>query len=319
MAFRVALGSTLIVMMISLASCKKPETVAVGTTGTETQRTFASPSEAGAAFLDAAKSGDRGALLAIFGPDGADVLFSDDPAKDTDALAQFVSAYNTMNRWRTINAGGQMLFVGAENFPFPVPLQQDSSGRWYFDAAGGADEILARRIGRDELVAIAAVGAVANAQHDYFNRMSGDSGVKQYAQKLVSDQGTHDGLYWPAGGSPMQSPLGQLGDFAKGAGYTSAGGQPQPFDGYNFRILTKQGAAARGGAKNYVIDGNMTGGFAILAYPAEYQNSGIMTFLVGPDGIIYQKDLGSATSQLGPVMSEYNPGDGWMPVNEAGD
>jgi Protein of unknown function (DUF2950) len=297
---RVAVCSALIVLIVSLPSCRrKPDNTAVGTskeavatTGNETQKTFASPAEAGAALHDAAKSGDQEALTAMFGPEMTDVLFSGDPVKDRNALTQFAAAYTTMNRWGKINGGGEMLYVGGENFPFPVPLLQTSSGQWYFDTAGGADEILARRIGRNELVAIAATAALANAQQDYFTGTHAGSESKQYAQKLNSDA------------------FGHMGDFAK-----DAGGTTQPFSGYFYRILMRQGNTAKGGAKDYIVNGKMTGGFAILAYPAEYQNSGIMTFLIGTDGVVYEKDLGPKTVDTAAAMMEYNPGDGWKPVN----
>ena len=322
---RVAVCSALIVLIASVPSCRrKPDDTAVnttsktvGTTGKETQQTFASPAQAGAALHDAAKSGDQVALMAIFGPDMTDaVLFSGDPVKDGNALREFASAYETMNRWGKINGGGQMLYVGAENFPFPVPLLQTSSGQWYFDTAGGTDEILARRIGRNELVAIAAIGALANAQQEYFTGTRAGGQTKQYAQKFASDEGKQNGLYWSDSSGRTPSPLGQLGDFAKDAGYTNPGGTPQPFNGYIFRILTKQGNTAKGGAKDYIVNGKMTGGFAILAYPAEYQNSGIMTFLIGTDGVVYEKDLGAKTVDTAAAMTEYNPGDGWKPVND---
>jgi len=321
---RVAVCSALIVTMVSVLSCRrKPDNTAmntakteVGTSGKEAQKTFASPAEAGAAFHDAAKSGDQTTLMAIFGPHSDEILFSGDPTQDRNTLTQFASAYETMNRWGRINGGGEMLYVGAENFPFPVPLLKASSGRWYFDTAGGADEILARRIGRNELVAIAAVAALANAQQQYFSTTHGGSNVKQYAQKFASDQGQQNGLYWPDSNGRMQSPLGQLGDFAKSAGYTNAGGTSQPFNGYLFRILTKQGNTAKGGAKDFIVDGKMTRGFAILAYPAEYQNSGIMSFLIGPDGVVYEKDLGPMTVDTAAAMTEYNPGDGWKLMNK---
>jgi len=312
---RIGFYSALIVTIVSMAGCgRRQENAAVGTTGEETQKTFASPAEAGQAFLAAARSGDETALLAIFGPDARDVLFSGDSAKDQNSLRTFVSAYETMNRWGKINGGGQMLYVGSENFQFPIPLLQNASGRWYFDTAGGADEILARRIGRNELVAIAAIGALANAQQAYFTGTHG-GGARQYAQKFASDEGQQNGLYWPASAGGTQSPLGQLGDFASGAGYTNTGGTPQPVNGYHFRILTKQGSTAKGGAKDYIVNGKMTGGFAILAYPARYQESGIMTFLVGTDGIAYEKDLGPKTADAAAAITEYDPGDGWKPVN----
>ena len=316
--------TALIILIVSVVSCgRKPKNTAEGTTGQavattgkETQKTFASPADAGAAFHDAAKSGDHTALTAIFGPDVTDVLLSGDPLADRNALTQFVAAYETMNRWGKINGGGQMLYVGAENFPFPVPLLQTSSGQWYFDTAGGADEILARRIGRNELVAIAATAALANAQQAYFTESHAGSESKQYAQKFASDEGKHNGLSWPAPSGQTQGPLGQMGDFAKDTGDAAAGTTSQPFNGYYFRILTRQGDTAKGGAKDYIVNGKMTRGFAILAYPAEYQNSGIMSFLVGPDGIVYEKDLGPKTTEAAVALTDYNPGDGWKPVNQ---
>jgi Protein of unknown function (DUF2950) len=302
---------TLLVAITWLASCSKPEKTA---TTAVVQKTFASPADAGAAFLEAAKSGDQSALLAIFGPDGKNVLFTGDAVKDKDALQDFVAAYNQMHRWREIKVGGEMLYIGADNYPFPIPLGQKSPGQWSFDTAAGKDEILARRIGKDELTAIAACGAVADAQQLYFSQTHDGDQVKQYAQKFVADEGKQNGLYWhvPDGQSP--SPLALLGDFARAAGYTNAGDKPQPFDGYLFRILTRQGDKAKGGAQDFIVNGKMTGGFAILAYPAEYRNSGIMTFIIGKDGIVYQKDLGEKTADIASALAEYNPGDGWAPA-----
>jgi DUF2950 family protein len=278
------------------------------------QKTFESPADAGAAFFEAAKSGDQSALLAIFGPDGKDVLFTGDAVKDKDNLKDFVAAYSQMHRWGKIKAGGEVLYLGADNYPFPIPLGLNPSGQWYFDTTAGKDEILARRIGKGELTAIAACGAIADAQQQYFSQLHDGDKEKQYAQSFVSDAGKQNGLYWPVLEGQAPSPLGQLGDFAKAAGYTSSGDKPQPFNGYYFRILTKQGDKAQGGAKDYIVNGKMTGGFAILAYPSEYRNSGIMTFLVGKDGVIYQNDLGEKTALLATAMTEYNPGDGWQRV-----
>ena len=230
--------------------------------------------------------------------------------KDKNALQDFVAAYDQMNRWREIKAGGEILYVGADNYPFPIPLGRNSSGHWSFDTAAGKDEILARRIGKGELTAIAACSAMADAEQQYFRQAHDGDKVKQYAQKIVSDEGKQNGLYWNASEGKAPSPLGELGDFAKAVGYTNAGEKPQPFNGYYFGILTKQGTRAQGGAKDYVVNGKMTGGFAILAYPAEYRNSGIMTFIVGKDGMVYQKDLGEKTTDLAAALAEYNPGDG---------
>jgi hypothetical protein len=302
----------LLVFVSSLLSCNKQEKTT--TEKPATQRTFGSPADAGAAFFEAAKSGDQSALLAIFGPDAKEVLLSGDPVKDKDALQDFVAAYDQMHRWGKIKAGGEILYTGADNYPFPIPLGQNPSGQWVFDTAAGKDEILARRIGKGELTAIEACGAIADAQKQYFSQTHDGNKVKQYAQRFVSDEGKQNGLYWhvPEGQTP--SPLGQLGDFAKAAGYTNAGDKPQPFNGYYFQILTKQGDKAQGGAKDYIVDGKMTGGFAILAYPAEYRNSGIMTFIIDKDGTVYQNDLGEKTADVAVAMTEYNPVDGWKAV-----
>ena len=301
----------LFVLLTTLTSCSKQEKPATEKTA---QRTFASPADAGAAFFEAAKSGDPTALLAIFGADSKNVLFSGDAVKDKDYLQYFVSAYSQMHRWREIKAGGEILYIGADNHSFPIPLGQNPSGQWYFDTAAGKDEILARRIGKDELTAIVACDAIAGAEQQYFNQTRDGEKVKQYAQKFISDESKQNGLYWSVSAGQAPSPLEELRDFAKAAGYTNAGDKPQPFDGYYFRFLSKQGANAKGGAKDYMVNGKMTGGFAILAYPAEYRNSGIMTFIVGKDGIVYQKDLGEKTGEIAGAMVEYDPGDGWKPA-----
>jgi hypothetical protein len=308
---RLAMFVALLALITSLGACNKQEN-----TGPEkaSQKTFASPEDAGAALLDAAKSGDQATLLAIFGPDTKEVLFSGDPVKDKDAFQDFVTRYTQMHRWHQIKAGGQMLSAGADNWVFPIPLGQNPSGQWYFDTAAGRDEILARRIGKGELTAMVACTAIAQAEDEYFSQTHDGDKVKQYAQKLISDEGKRNGLYYPVAAGQAPSPLEYVRDFAKAAGYTNAGDKPQPFDGYYFRILTKQGDKAEGGAKNYIANGKMTGGFAVVAYPAEYRNSGIMTFIVAKDGVVYQKDLGEKTTDEGASMTDYNPGDGWSPV-----
>ena len=308
---RLSISVACLAVFISLVACAKKESVA---TENAVQKTFASPEEAGAALLDAAKSGDQATLLAIFGPDAKEVLLSGDPVKDKDAFQDFVTRYTQMHRWREIKASGQMLYAGADNWVFPIPLGQNPSGQWYFDTAAGKDEILARRIGKDELTAMVACTALAQAQQQYFSETHDGDKVKQYAQKLVSDEGKQNGLYWPVPAGQAPSPLEEVRDFAKAAGYTNTGDRPQPFDGYYFRILTKQGDNAKGGAKDYMVNGKMTGGFAVVAYPAEYRNSGIMTFIVAKDGVVYQKDLGEKTTDAGAAMTAYNPGEGWKPA-----
>ena len=299
---RVWTSFVLLVLVGVLTSCKQPEAPKA------VQKTFASPEDAGAAFYQAAKSGDQAALLAIFGENSQDALFSGDAVKDKDTLLGFVGSYDQMHRWREIKVGGEILYIGADNYVFPIPLGQNPSGQWYFDTAAGKDEILARRIGKDELAAIAACVAIADAQNQYFSQ------TKQYAQKFISDEGKQNGLYWPVSAGQAPSPFEEVRDFAKAAGYTSAGDKPQPFNGYYYRFLTKQGDKGKGGAKEFIVDGKMTGGFAALAYPVGYRNSGIMTFIVGKDGVVYEKDLGEKTDAIAQAMTDYDPGDDWKPA-----
>ena len=317
-ADRRALAATLL-LIGSLTGCGQQATPVSSPATKEpaktAQATFATPDEAGAALLAAAQSGDPAAMLAIFGPDGKDVMLSGDPVKDKDTFQDFIAAYKPMHRWREIKVGGEMLSVGADNFLFPIPLGKTGADRWQFDTAAGKDEILARRIGHDELVAIAACTAIADAEAQYVKQLHKGERVKQYAQRLVSDEGQQNGLYWPAAAGQPTSPLEGVGEFAKAAGYTSAGTAPQPFDGYYFRILTKQGSGAKNGARDYIVDGKMTGGFAVLAFPAAYRDSGIMTFMVGTDGVVYQKDLGETTTSSAQALTEYDPAAGWSPAS----
>jgi len=234
-------------------------------------------------------------FVAIFGPGGQEVLFTGNAGQDAANLRGFVDGYRRMNRWEKIKAGGQVLYVGADNSVFPVPLGQNSAGRWYFDTAAGKDEIRARRIGKNELTAIAACEALANAQKRYFSQTHERGRASHYADKLVSDPGKENGLYWPAAKGRAASPLGGLGDFTKAVA-SNTGDHPPLFNGYYYRVLAKPGD------------------FAILAYPAEYRNSGIMTFIVGKDGAIYQKDLGEKTREIALPLTEVDPADGWSPV-----
>jgi hypothetical protein len=292
----------------SLSSCSKRGTNASENSGGNTaQKTFASPEAAGAALFEAAKSGDQNALLGVFGPDGKDLISSGDPVKDKNTLQRFVEAYGRMHRWSKNKGGDEALVVGAENFPFPIPLKQNATGQWSFDTAVGKDELLARRIGNGELVAIGVLTEIANAQQEYRSQ------THQFAQKFESDEGQHDGLYWPVSAGQPPSPLGTLGDAAKTLGYAHSE-KPQPFNGYYYKMLTAQGEAAKGGAKDYLSNGKLTGGFAVLAWPAKYRDSGIMSFMVGEDGVVYQKDLGEKTGEVAPSITSYNPGEGWNVV-----
>lgn len=291
---------------LAMMSCgKSPTRASAG------PQTFRTPEDAGAAVFAAAKAGDQKKLIAIFGPGSQPVLFTGDFSTDRARLNDFAAAYNQMHRWDGIKAGGEALVVGPDNVVFPIPLGKNPSGQWYFDTPAGKDEIVARRIGKDELTAMDATKALAQAEEQYHQEPHGDR-VKQYARKFVSDSGQQNGLYWPVAGGETPSPLGKLGDFAT-AQTSSGDGSNAEFNGYRYRILSK--AETPRGVKDYVADGKMSRGFAILAWPVEYRNSGIVSFLIGPDGELYQKDLGEHTADQAAALTEYNLADGWTPTS----
>lgn len=295
-------------LIIPLVACNKSEKPSL--------RAFASPDDAGNALVEAVKSGDQNAVLAIFGPESKEIVYSGDAVQDKSIAESFVAAYGVMHRWRKMPDEAQILLVGADNFTFPIPLKKNAGGQWLFDTAAGKDEILARRIGRNELAVIDVCGALADAQAEYFSQRHADGSTKQFALKFISDAGKQNGLYWePAGGQP-QSPLGPLAAFATDEGYSVKADSHVPFHGYYFRMLNKQGSHAPGGAKDYVVDGKMVGGFAFVAYPAEYGNSGIMTFMINHDGVLLQKDLGKTTAETATAMSEFDPDTTWSVVAE---
>jgi hypothetical protein len=297
----------LLSLMAFLAGCNKSE---------KPYRAFASPDAAGNGLLEAGKSGDQNQLLAIFGPDSKEILFSGDSVQDKATVDSFVAAYGEMHRWRTMPDGTQILLVGADNFPLPIPLRKNDSGQWFFDTAAGKEEILSRRIGGNELVVIDACEALAGAQADYFSQTHENGSTKQYALKFISDAGRKNGLYWASGDGQTKSPLGPLVAFATDEGYSVKANSHTPFHGYYFHMLDRQGSNAPGGAKDYVVDGKMVGGFAFVAYPAEYGNSGLMTFVINQDGLFLQKDLGKSTGQIAPAMTEFNPDASWTVVQD---
>lgn len=279
-------------------------------------RTFATPGEAGTALQNAAKSGDTAALLTIFGSDSKEITSSGDPVQDKNAKNAFAAAYDVMHRWRAMADGTQILVVGADNFPFPIPLKKNERGQWFFDTVAGKEEILNRRIGRNELAVIDACEAVAAAEAEYFSQLHDGATTKQYALKFISDPGRQNGLYWSSSQGQPDSPLGPLVAFATAEGYTTRANAHTPFHGYYFQMLKGQSGHAPGGAKDYVVDGRMVGGFAFVAYPAEYGNSGVMTFIINQDGVLLQKDLGVATTETATKMSEFDPDPGWSPVEQ---
>ena len=279
----------------------------------ETGATFASPEAAVAALAGAVNANDREALRGIFGP-AADDLLNPDRVQATNEFNAFTAALNATNRLVSESDARCVLEVGRHSWPFPIPIVRQSDGQWYFDTAAGKEEILNRRIGRNELATLQSVRAYVGVQREYASRDRIGNGVLQYAQKIVSSPGLKDGLYWPTNLDGEISPLGPLVASAQAAGYggQSADAAPRPFHGYYFKILTRQGKHAPGGKYNYVINGNMIGGFALVAWPAEYGNSGIMTFIVNQQGRVFQKDFGSKTGKLAPAMKKYDPDPTWQ-------
>ena len=278
------------------------------------QRTFTSPEQASAALVAAAQASDEKALLDILGADGRQIISSGDDAEDAQSRANFVQRYQEMHRLVKEPDASTTLYIGAENWPTPIPLVSKGPS-WFFDTAMGKREILCRRIGQNELSTIGVCQELVKAQQEYFT-----SQYREYAQTLFSEGGQHNGLYWQAAAGEPLSPIGPLVAAAVAKGYArTQNGTPTPYCGYFFRILTAQGKAAPGGAKSYILKGRMTEGFAFVAYPAEYRSSGVMTFLVNQDGVVHQKDLGPKTGAIASMMRDYNPSAGWALAQAAED
>jgi Protein of unknown function (DUF2950) len=275
------------------------------------EKTFASPGDAVLALYNAVKSNDTQALNAIFGSNAGTILHTGDDVADKNMMANFIRRYDQMHRLVIEPDQTATLYLGAENWPAPIPLVKNDSGQWYFDTESGQKEILYRRVGTNENDAIDVLHALVDAQRDYASELRDGDKAKHYALKFLSAEGKQDGLYWKTSDTDAPSPIGPLIADAAGQGYSAKQGQPTPFHGYYYRILTKQGAAAKGGAKDYLVNGELTRGFAFVAYPAEYRNSGVMTFIVNQSGVVYEKDLGQDTANLASTMTEYNPDDSW--------
>ncbi len=304
---RMKFKSEVLVIAIVLAGC-----ASIPSTAQQPgQKTFPSAEDASNALVMAIQSNDEKATLEILGPDGKNIVSSGDDVEDANSRSNFVQKYQEMHRLAKDPDGSTILYIGAKNWPTPIPLMNKGSA-WYFDTEAGKKEILYRRIGRNEMSAIRVAQELVAAQKEYYAAQH-----NEYAQKIFSSEGQHDGLYWKAAGGESPSPIGPLVAAAVAEGYTK--GQdvaPTPYRGYYYRILTRQGKNGAGGAKSYIVNGKMTDGFAFMAYPAEYRSSGVMTFIIGEDGVIYEKDLGKKTEAAARTMKEYNPNSSWRKTEE---
>ena len=282
---------------------------------TAQQKSFPSAEEAVKAAVAAARNNDEKEMLAIFGAQAKEILFSGDAVADKQRRGQFIAAYDEKNRLAT-EGETTILIIGKQDWPFPIPIVKKGDS-WVFDTAKGKEEILNRRIGENELFTIQALLAVVDAQREYAMKDRDKNGLLEYAQKFASDPGKRNGLYWEAKQGEAQSPLGPIMIRARSEGYQGKpSATPSPYHGYYYKILMAQGKDAPGGAYSYLVKGKMIGGFAVVAYPAEYGNSGIMTFIVNHEGKVFQKNLGQNTASIARSMKEYNPESTWTEVKQ---
>jgi hypothetical protein len=279
------------------------------------QQTFASAEEGVKALMEAVKKNDTNAMLAILGPEAKSLIESGDQVSDRAAGERFVKSYEESNKLVKSGDTKAILEVGKDAWPFPIPLVKESAG-WRFDTQEGKEEIINRRIGRNELDVIQVCLALVDAEREYYQRDPDGDKLLQYAQKFISTKGKRDGLYWETKPDEQPSPLGPLIARARGEGYKGAGGKPVPYHGYYYKLLTGQGKDAPGGAYDYLVRGKMMGGFGVVAYPAQYGSSGIMTFIVNHDGVVYQKDLGTKTASIAQSMTKFNPDKTWTAVKQ---
>jgi hypothetical protein len=279
-------------------------------------RIFRSPGSAAAALVEAARADDLKEMTEILGSDAKEIISSGDPVADNNAREEFTRRYDKMHRLSYDDQGRVILYVGAENWPLPIPIVKRGDG-WAFDSAAGEEEMLYQRVGKNELFTIDVLEELADAQQEYADRERKASGVAQYAQTIFSSPGKKDGLYWPAKEGEPESPIGPLIADATAQGYQrDPSGRPAPFHGYYYKVLTGQGADAPGGVSDYIVDGKMTRGFAFLAYPADYRASGVMTFMIDKAGVVVEKDLGPDTEKLAPTITTFNPDSSWFELQE---
>lgn len=274
------------------------------------QKTFQSPEAAVAALVKATRESNTKELMALFGPGSKSLVSSGDEVEDRQHREQFVKSYEEKNRLDTGKDSKVTLYIGNDDWPFPIPVVKAGKS-WRFDTRAGREEILSRVIGENELSAIQVCLAIADAERDYADQVRDRAGQPEYAQKLESSDGEKDGLYWEAAEGNAPSPLGPLAGRARAEGYGQSGGIPQPYHGYLYRILKAQGANAAGGAYEYVINGKMIGGFAVVAYPAAYGSSGVNSLIVNHEGVVYRKDLGRDTAKRAAAMTTFDPDKTW--------
>lgn len=278
------------------------------------QQSFATSEQAADALAAAWTDGSRAAMLKIFGPAGIKLVVSGDKVAEAQARAKLAAEYTAQHKLEKVNTNKVVLVLGESEYPYPIPIVKQGDS-WRFDTKAGAEEIINRRIGRNELNAISVCRTYVEAQREYAQMDSAGTGLHEYALHGVSSNGKHDGLYWPAAADKQESPFGPLFADAVAEGYSpNALAAKRPYHGYHYKVLTRQGASAQGGALDYSVDGHMTRGFALLAFPARYGNSGVMSFIVNQHGIVFEKNLGPQTTRLAHDMSEYNPDASWKPV-----
>jgi len=315
MKFKQMMQSLAIAALIATAPELAATPAAPAKPGAVQQQRYATPEEAAGALAEAVRAQDPKALLAVVGPSAKSWLSSGDTVADRAEWQRFLAAYDRKHGIGPLGDDRALLLVGDDDWPFPAPLLRKGEG-WVFDANAGREEILNRRIGRNELDTIQTLLAVVDAQREYAAGDLDGNGSHDYARRFVSSEGARDGLFWPVAADQQASPLGPLVAEATREGYrpSAAGGHPRAYHGYRYRILSAQGPAASGGAYSYLVDGRMIGGFAVVAYPASYGVSGVMSFVVNHEGIVYQKNLGRNSESVATKMQRFNPDAGWTKV-----
>ncbi len=299
------LGLTLLVAIFALCGTEAAKAA---------EMLFASPQQGAQALAAAWRSDDKRALLAIFGPAGRPLVTSGDPVAEKEARKRLASAYDEAHRLEAEGPQKIVVVMGKEEWPYPIPLVKQGA-YWRFDVKAGFEQILDRRVGRNELHAIETCRAYVAAQRDYAAQDRLGDGMHEFAAKIASSAGKHDGLYWDASAGAEESPLGPLVVDAEASGYPAPNARRQaPFHGYFYKILTRQGSNASGGAEDYVVQGHLTKGFALVAFPAIYGDSGVMTFIVSQQGIVFEKNLGPKTAEIARRMTTYDPDETWKPA-----